>query len=75
MPLQDDYQTEKELALIAEAIATGITELLIEEHKEKNYGFALFVFDTTSATLQYISDLPKEISTEAIRFWLSKEIQ
>lgn len=75
MPLEDDYQTEKQLSIRANAMAEGLTEFLKEEGVEDSQGFILFLVDFATGTVQYISDMARESANKAVSEWLKRHIQ
>lgn len=66
MPLSDDYQTERELKELADEVAHAITDAYVEMNCNNTRYFILFLLDSKTGTLNYISDMPKELADEAM---------
>jgi hypothetical protein len=74
MPLQDGYQAEKDLKELSDEIAKAITESFIELGINQTTGFALFLIDFSTGTLQYVSDSNKEDVNVALNAHLKRSL-
>jgi len=72
MPLNDDYQVDKELTDFSKHVAEAITDSLIEIDKNKTWGFIFFLVDYETGTLNYISDMDREAAISAIKGYIKR---
>jgi hypothetical protein len=75
MPLSDGFQTEKDLSKETEGVADAITEFFQDLGIDEKRGFILFVCDLPTGTVQFMSDLKRDVTDGVLKAWIEQNLK